>query len=54
LVELAALSDPGLVPQAVAQALDIRELPGELIARTLLSALKEKKTLVLLDNCEHV
>ncbi len=54
LVEMAPLSDPGLVAQAVAEVLNIREARGEPIVKTMLTALKDKKMLLLLDNCEHV
>lgn len=54
LAELAPLADPELVPQAVATVLAIRETPWEPIAAALLSALKEKKMLLILDNCEHL
>ena len=54
LVELASLSDPALVAQTVAGALAIREAPGEPITETLLSALKDKQMLLVLDNCEHL
>lgn len=54
LVELAALTDPALVPQAVAQAMGVREEPGRAILATLSDYLKPKQVLVLLDNCEHV
>jgi predicted ATPase/class 3 adenylate cyclase len=54
LVELAALADPGLVPQAVAGALGVREEPGRPLPATLTDALRPKHLLVLLDNCEHL
>ena len=54
LVELAPLSDPVLVPQAVAQVLGVREEPGAPLGRTLTEALKAKRLLLVLDNCEHV
>ncbi|HLK60985.1 MAG TPA: tetratricopeptide repeat protein [Chthonomonadaceae bacterium] len=53
-VELAPLADPGLAPQAVAEALRVREVPGEPILGTLLSSLKAKRMLLVLDNCEHL
>ena len=37
LVEFAPLADPDLVPQTVAQALSVRELPGEPVMKTLAS-----------------
>ncbi len=54
LAELAPLSDPALLPQAVATALGVREEPGRPLTETLLSALKAKKLLLVLDNCEHL
>ncbi len=54
LVELAPLADPALVPFTVAAALGVRESMGEPITKTLVAALKDKRLLVLLDNCEHV
>jgi predicted ATPase/class 3 adenylate cyclase len=54
LVELAPLSDPALVPQTVAEVVSVRESPGESIIKTLVGALKEKRLLLVLDNCEHV
>src|SRR5262249_17678511 len=54
LVELAALSDPDLLPSVVARALGSRlgnSLPSpETVAR----ALAPKNLLLVLDNCEHV
>ncbi len=54
LVELAALPDPALVPQAVAAVLGIKEQAGQTAERTLADALKEKRLLLVLDNCEHL
>ncbi|HLV78671.1 MAG TPA: tetratricopeptide repeat protein, partial [Chthonomonadaceae bacterium] len=54
LVELALLSDPGLIPQAVASALDLREEPGRPLTQTMIEHLKTKRLLLILDNCEHV
>jgi predicted ATPase/DNA-binding SARP family transcriptional activator/DNA-binding CsgD family transcriptional regulator len=54
LVELAPLSDPGLVPQAVATALDVREQPGRSLTETLSEHLRSKQMLLVLDNCEHL
>jgi predicted ATPase/class 3 adenylate cyclase len=53
-VELAALTDPALVPQSVAAALGLRETPGRPLTETLSEALKPRKLLLVLDNCEHV
>lgn len=53
-VELAPLDDPSLVTTAVCDALAIKEQAGELILSTLIGFLKDKKLLVVLDNCEHL
>src|SRR5262249_40856808 len=54
LVELAALSDPALVPQAVAAAVGVREEPGRPLLATLTDALRPRRLLLVLDNCEHL
>ncbi|MCW3052173.1 MAG: hypothetical protein JWN14_1343 [Chthonomonadales bacterium] len=54
LVELAPLSDPTLVVQTVAAVLSVREEAGTPLLRTLADALKPKKLLLILDNCEHL
>ncbi len=54
LAELAALAGPALVPQAVAAAVGAREEPGRPLGATLTDALRPKRVLVLLDNCEHL
>ncbi len=54
LAELASLSDPLLVPQAVASALGVREEPGKTLTQTLIEFLKPRRLFLVLDNCEHV
>ncbi|MCI0645594.1 MAG: tetratricopeptide repeat protein, partial [Chloroflexi bacterium] len=54
LVELAALTDGALVPQAVATALGVREEPQRPLTATLVDALQPRAMLLLLDNCEHL
>jgi predicted ATPase/DNA-binding SARP family transcriptional activator/DNA-binding CsgD family transcriptional regulator len=54
MVELAALSEPGLVAQEVAGALGVTERPGEPLADTLVDSLRGKEMLLVLDNCEHL
>jgi predicted ATPase/class 3 adenylate cyclase len=54
LIDLAPLRDPALVPQTVASALGVREVPGRLLTQTLADWLKPRRLLLLLDNCEHV
>ena len=54
LVELASLSDPDLVPSAVAGALRLR-LGADIISPEAVGrAIAERKLLLVLDNCEHV
>ncbi len=54
LVDLAALTDPALVPQTVATALSVREVAGRALTQTLADSLRPRKLLLVLDNCEHV
>ena len=54
LVELAALSDPTLVPQALASVLELREEPGRSLSETVKAYLLPKSALLVLDNCEHL
>ena len=53
-VALAPLSEPALIPQAVASALGIHEQPGRPVLDTLLDWLEPKTLLLLLDNAEHL
>jgi len=53
-VELAPLADPKLVPQTVATVLGLKEVPGTPITQTLAEHLKDRRALLLLDNCEHL
>src|SRR6202795_2888131 len=53
-VELAARSDPGLVPQTTAQALEVKEQPARPVIETLSDYLASKKLLLVLDNAEHL
>ena len=54
LVELAPVADPGMVPQAIARTLGARERPGRSASDTLIDVLRSHRTLLVLDNCEHV
>src|SRR5215212_2532500 len=53
-VELAPLAEGGLVPQAVAAALSVKERPDQSLSDTLAEALQEQQMLLVLDNCEHL
>src|SRR4051812_13466743 len=54
LVELAAISDPRLVPDAVAAALDVRPLPDQDPVDAVIGFLARRTLLLVLDNCEHL
>ena len=54
LVELASLSDPRFVPQAVAQALGAALVDAVHVDDALVSALHGVPALLILDNCEHL
>ena len=54
LVDLAPLHEPALVPQIVAQALGLRPAADQAPLETLLSFLRSKQLLLILDNCEHL
>lgn len=54
LIEFAPLSDPALVPQTVASVLGVKEQAGQTVPQTLTEHLKNKRLLLLLDNCEHL
>jgi predicted ATPase/transcriptional regulator with XRE-family HTH domain len=53
-VDLAPLTEPAHVIPTVATALGIRDAPGAAILRTVIAALREKRMLLVLDNCEQV
>jgi predicted ATPase/class 3 adenylate cyclase len=54
LVELAPLTDPKLIPERVAAALNVQEQPGHRMLDTLVEYLRRKELLLLLDNVEHL
>jgi predicted ATPase/DNA-binding SARP family transcriptional activator/Tfp pilus assembly protein PilF len=53
-VELAALSDPQHLPQAVAKTLGLREEVDYTLAETLTDFVSARSLLLILDNCEHL
>lgn len=53
-VELAPLTDPADVVQAVVAALQVREQQLESLSDTLIQYLHPKRALLVLDNCEHL
>jgi predicted ATPase/class 3 adenylate cyclase len=52
--ELAAVTDPASVPDAVAAELGIVQQPGRNVSESVASALEGRSRLLILDNCEHV
>jgi predicted ATPase len=52
--ELAAVSDPAAVPDAVAALLGISQQPGMSVSESLAAALEGTIRLLVFDNCEHV
>ncbi len=54
LAELAPVSDPQWIPQAVAGALGLKEEGGTPLLQTVCTWLKGRTALLLLDNCEHL
>ena len=53
-VELAALTDPASVPQAVASVLGVKEEAGRPVIEALTKYVRDLRLLVILDNCEQV
>ena len=54
LVEFAPVGDPGAVPDVAAAALGITPQAGGRVTDRLTQALAGRRTLIVLDNCEHV
>lgn len=54
LAELASLSDPALVPAAIAAALGLQETPDRSLLDSICAHLRNREQLLVLDNCEHV
>jgi predicted ATPase/DNA-binding winged helix-turn-helix (wHTH) protein len=52
-VELASLSDPGLVPSTVASTLGLK-IAGEISPESVARAVGGRHLVLVLDNCEHV
>ena len=53
-VELAAVADSRLVPQTVASVLGVKEEAGRPVAEALVTYVKNRLLLLILDNCEHL
>jgi predicted ATPase len=52
--ELAAVTDPVAVPDAVAAVLGINQQPGKSVSESVAAALEGRIRLLVIDNCEHV
>jgi predicted ATPase/transcriptional regulator with XRE-family HTH domain len=53
-VEFASLADPALVAQTVAAALGVRDAPGRSFVEGIVVTLRQRRLLLILDNCEHL
>src|SRR5246127_5733912 len=54
LLELAAVTDPAAIPDAVAAVLGITQQPGKTVSESVAAALEGRVRLLVIDNCEHV
>jgi predicted ATPase len=54
MVELASLSDPRRLAQVIAAVHGLQEEPGRSYAEVLIDALRTRRLVLLLDNCEHL
>ena len=54
LVELAALTDPTLVPHAATSALGLQDIGSREPTEALVEHLRRRNMLLILDNCEHL
>jgi len=54
LVELGPLADVALVPHSVAAVLGVRQAAGQTSISALTTRLRERRLLLVLDNCEHL
>jgi predicted ATPase len=52
--ELAAVTDPAAVPDAVAAVMGIVQQPGRSVSESVAAALEGRSRLLVFDNCEHV
>jgi predicted ATPase len=52
--DLAAVTDPAAVPDAVAAVLGITQQPGKSVSESVAAALEGRVRLLVFDNCEHV
>ncbi|WP_230871097.1 LuxR family transcriptional regulator [Mycobacterium canetti] len=53
-VNLAPITDPALVPVAAARVLGLPDEPGRSTVDTIVRRIADRRTLLVLDNCEHL
>lgn len=53
-LDFAPIRDPSLIVSEAAQVLGIRDEPGQSLLQTLCAAVRQRRLLLILDNCEHV
>ncbi|MFI5511606.1 LuxR C-terminal-related transcriptional regulator [Mycobacterium sp. NPDC051804] len=53
-VDLAPITDPDVLPVAVARALGLPDQPGRSTVNTIVRSIGEHELLMVLDNCEHL
>ena len=53
-IDLATVDDPMVVGAAVASTLGVSDIPGQKILDRLIDRLAVERTLLILDNCEHL
>lgn len=54
LLELATVSDPDAVPDAVAAVFGVTQQPGSSLVESIAEAMEGKTQLLVFDNCEHL
>lgn len=53
-IDLAPITDPGLVPAAAAEALGLSDQPGRSTTDAVARFVSDRRTLMVFDNCEHL
>jgi predicted ATPase/class 3 adenylate cyclase len=53
-IELAPITNPDLIPQTIHITMGLVEQQGKSLVQMLMDFLRDKKALIILDNCEHL
>ena len=53
-VDLAPITEPDLIPEAIAGVLKVKEEPQRPLVESIITRWKEKNVVIVLDNCEHL